>query len=565
MQNPIHIVWFKRDLRVHDHAPLQAACAAGPVLPLFCWEPAIWVGDDYAKQHQQFVTECLAELRQELQKLGLTLHVSNAGIVETLQSITAQIPVASLYSHEETGNAASYIVDKQVAIWCKTNHVLWQQTPQNGVVRALKNRNHWNAHWEKRMNAPIINAPSTNTIIHQDATSMRSFASIILPNVTMPIANGLDKPKRQRGGRKLGLEIFNSFLDGRAAKFRGGISSPLTAVTAGSRLSPYLAYGCLSMREVVQATRDRRTWANEVPHMFPSSLNAGLIGFESRLHWHCHFMQKLESEPEMEYENLHHAHDGMRDEALSDVESQRRLQAWTAGQTGWPLVDACMAMLRETGWVNFRMRAMLMSTASYLYWLHWRQSGLHLAREFLDYEPGIHWPQTQMQSGTTGINTLRIYNPVKQAQEQDPKGAFVRHWLPALKNVPDTWIFEPYLMPKVQQMQYGCLLDIDYPLPMIDIAQATRQARVNITTARKKEGVYSETQAVIKKHASRKGMMVSERDVNGEIVSRIKSGSSSGTGKSSTSQSSTSQLSISKTSPKKSKLMSINTKQQSLF
>ena len=250
--------------------------------------------------------------------------------------------------------------------------------------------------------------------------------------------------------------------------------------------------------------------------MFPASLNSGLIGFESRLHWHCHFMQKLESEPEMEFENLHHAHDNMRDEQLSDVESQRRLQLWCNGETGWPLVDACMAMLRETGWINFRMRAMLMSTASYLYWLHWRGSGLHLAREFLDYEPGIHWAQTQMQSGTTGINTLRIYSPIKQAQDQDPTGAFVRHWLPQLKNVPNTWIFEPYLMPKAQQLQYGCVLDKHYPSPIVNIQQARRSASSKIIAARKQLGAHDETQAIIKKHASRKGLRGGQRDVNGQ-------------------------------------------------
>lgn len=344
---------------------------------------------------------------------------------------------------------------------------------------------------------------------------------IALPFNHIPQAKGIDKPQRQRGGRSYRLSVMDSFLDGRAAKFRGGISSPLTAVSAGSRLSPYLAYGCLSMREVVQATRERRNWANQVPHLFPKNLNGGLIGFESRLHWHCHFMQKLESEPEMEFENLHHAHDGMRDETLADTESQLRLAAWSKGETGWPLIDACMAMLRETGWINFRMRAMLMSTASYLYWLHWRETGLHLAREFLDYEPGIHWAQTQMQSGTTGINTLRIYSPIKQAQDQDPTGAIVRHWLPALKNVPDSWIFEPYLMPKNLQKQYGCELEKHYPAPILDIAVAMREARAKITQARKQTGAFDETQAVIKKHASRKGMLGSVRDAKGqELVTK---------------------------------------------
>ena len=530
MSNPIHIVWFKRDLRVHDHAALFNACKAGPVLALFAWEPSVWAGEDYAMQHQQFIKECLLDLEKDLNRLGLKLLQCHTGIVDALNTIKKTRPIAAIYSHEETGNNASFAVDKAVAAWCKVNSTNWHEYPQNGVVRRLKSRNHWNKLWEQRINMSLLPQPA----------SAIPAEPIFLRDAIKICAHGEDKPRRQRGGRDNALEIFNSFLDGRAAKFRGGISSPLTAVTAGSRLSPYLAYGCLSMREVVQATRERQEWAKQVPHMFPKSLNAGLIGFESRLHWHCHFMQKLESEPEMEFENLHHAHDGMRDELLSDVESQRRLQAWAAGQTGWPLVDACMAMLRETGWINFRMRAMLMSTASYLYWLHWRGSGLHLAREFLDYEPGIHWSQTQMQSGTTGINTLRIYSPIKQAQDQDPTGAFVRHWLPALKHVPDTWIFQPYLMPKVQQLQYGCLLEKNYPAPIVDIALAVREARAKISAARRKLGTQAETQAVIKKHASRKGMLGSQRDKNGEII-------------------------FSNKLQKESKLLNVNSKQQELF
>lgn len=544
----MHIVWFKRDLRVHDHAPLVAACRSGAVLPLFCWEPLVWSSDDYVKQHEMFIAECLAELSQALKNIGLQLQISNVGIVETLQIIQSQTAIAGIYSHEETGNAATFTVDKNVAIWCKIHNVTWQEYTQNGVVRRLKNRNHWNQHWEQRMTAPLIHMPAIKSMLQQPISMRLAGHTFLLDTVAgvKMIIKGQDKPRRQRGGRSHALEIFNSFLDGRAAKFRGGISSPLSAVTAGSRLSPYLAYGCLSMKEVVQATRDRRTWAaqelanQKASHMFPKSLNAGLIGFESRLHWHCHFMQKLESEPEMELENLHHAHDDMRDEALSDIESQRRLQVWSKGETGWPLVDACMAMLRETGWINFRMRAMLMSTASYLYWLHWRGSGLHLAREFLDYEPGIHWPQTQMQSGTTGINTLRIYSPIKQAQDQDPTGAFVRHWLPALKHVPDSWVFEPHLMPKSLQLQYGCVLEKDYPAPIVDIALAMREAKAKIVSARQQKGAYDETLAVIKKHASRKGMLGSQRDKSGQIIS-------------------------SKRLQKKSKLLNANTKQQELF
>lgn len=502
MSTPIIIVWFKRDLRIVDHNPLASAVAKGAVLPLFCWEPSVWSGKDYAKQHQHFVMECLIELESSLQKIGLKLHISNAGIIETLNTIKSQVNIAAIYSHEETGNLATYEVDKSVAKWCESQTIKWLEMPQNGVIRRLKNRNEWSRLWEQRMAVPAQKLPTK---------------ALSSPLITMPVSQitsalGTDKNKRQKGGRSNALEVFNSFLDGRAAKFRGGISSPLTAVTTCSRISPYLSYGCLSMREVVQASRDRMTWVKEEPHIFPTGLTAGIIGFESRLHWHCHFMQKLESEPEIEFENMHHVHDEMRDELLADTESQRRLKIWSAGETGWPLVDACMAMLRETGWINFRMRAMLMSTASYLYWLHWRSPGLHLANEFLDYEPGIHWSQSQMQSGTTGINTLRIYNPIKQAQEQDPNGTFVRHWLPALKQVPDTWIFEPYLMPKSLQLKYGCLIDQVYPSPIVDIAKAIRKARLSISAARNKEGAYNEKQTIIKKHASRKNIQRYHKD-----------------------------------------------------
>jgi hypothetical protein len=123
--------------------------------------------------------------------------------------------------------------------------------------------------------------------------------------------------------------------------------------------------------------------------------------------------------------------------------------------------------------INFRMRAMLVSVAAYPLWLHWRPVGLWLARQFLDYEPGIHWPQMQMQSGTTGINVPRIYNPVKQARDHDPHGHFVRRWLPALRQVPDTWLFEPWRMPEAMQLRLGlrpastcrCLRSISTPRP----------------------------------------------------------------------------------------------------
>jgi deoxyribodipyrimidine photo-lyase len=258
------------------------------------------------------------------------------------------------------------------------------------------------------------------------------------------------------------------------------------------------------MREVVQRTRAH------LDHMPTQSgrHHAGLTAFISRLYWHCHFIQKLESEPAIEWQNMHRGYDGLRERDFNEA----HFEALKAARTGWPMVDACVVMLRETGWLNFRMRAMLVSVAAYPLWLHWRPVGEWLATQFLDYEPGIHWSQMQMQSGTTGINTTRVYNPIKQAQDQDPHGRFVRQWLPALQRVPDTWLFEPWLMPPALQEGLGVFVSSDrckdpgstLAQPVVDLVQATRTAKQLLHSRRQTDEVRAGKKAVIDKHASRK-------------------------------------------------------------
>jgi deoxyribodipyrimidine photo-lyase len=245
------------------------------------------------------------------------------------------------------------------------------------------------------------------------------------------------------------------------------------------------------MREVVQQTRAH------IAHLPPqaSRHRAGLTAFVSRLYWHCHFIQKLESEPAIEWRNMHRGYDDLREQDFN----QAYFEALKDARTGWPMVDACVTMLRETGWLNFRMRAMLVSVAAYPLWLHWRPVGEWLATQFLDYEPGIHWSQLQMQSGTTGINTTRVYNPIKQAQDHDPHGRFVRRWLPQMRDVPDTWLFEPWHMP-------AHLTPHQFAQPVVDLVTATREAKQRLHARRQNTDVKAGKKAVIDKHASRKTM-----------------------------------------------------------
>ncbi len=167
------------------------------------------------------------------------------------------------------------------------------------------------------------------------------------------------------------------------------------------------------------------------------------------------------------------------------------------------MVDASIRALELGGWINFRMRAMLMSFASYHLWLDWRPTSIELARLFLDYEPGIHYPQAQMQSGTTGINTLRIYSPAKQALDHDPTGAFIRRYVPELEPVPDEYLAEPHLMPPLLAKMIGFEIGRDYPEPIVDHRAAYRHARDRMDSVVQSEEGRQEARRVLLKHAGR--------------------------------------------------------------
>ena len=480
------LVWFKRDLRVHDHAPLVAALAHPQALAIFIIEPE-WLGSpDCDASHVDFALRCLTELRAALAERGLPLLVRVGSAVAVLDQLQREVAFRHLLSHEETGAGWSYARDRQVARWCTAIGVHWRQFQQHGVTRGSRNRTGWAKRWQARMDAPLqlLNGPFS-AALPLDQPDVPTLASLGLA----PHGKTL-----QTAGERAARRTLSSFVQERGMGYRKALSSPLSAETGCSRLSPHLAFGTISLRTVHQATE------LAIAHTPERALAYGLRGFSGRLRWHCHFMQKLEDEPEIEFHNFARVCDGLREDSFD----RQRFDAWCEGRTGYPMVDACMRSLRATGWLNFRMRAMLVSFASYHLWLHWRPTGLFLARQFLDYEPGIHWSQMQMQSGTTGINTLRIYSPSKQAQDQDPQGLFIRRWVPELAKVPLPYLTEPWKMDTSVQRVAACTIGADYPIPIVDDKAASKAAKDRMYGLRQTAQARKEAADVQNRHGSRK-------------------------------------------------------------
>ena len=479
------IVWFKRDLRIVDHAPLARACATGlPILTLHIVESSYWTLPDTSRRHWHFIHDSLCELQVALAQKGAPLIIRIGAVTEIFENLRYQFGAFELFSHEETGNDWTSKRDREVLAWCKSHGIAWQEFQSNGVVRRLVNRDHWADLRNASMRKLVIATPQKIHVLQGVATQ-----EIPTKDHLMFSTTGIGNV--QKGGRAQGLSVLESFLKERGSRYMQTISKPGVSARNCSRLSAHIAYGTLSIKEIEQSTHLKIKQLSQSHSDFNTSLIRNLEAFLSRLAWRCHFVQKLEQQPSIEFSCMHPAFEGMRENQFND----EYFKAWQEGKTGYPLVDACMRSLHQNGWITFRMRAMLVSFASYHLWLDWRQTAPFMAKLFTDYEPGIHYSQFQMQSGVTGINAVRIYNPIKQSIDQDPEGAFIKRYVPELGDVSKSWIHQPWRHPCPPK---------NYPKPLVDLEQATKYARDQISVYQKTERFRYEANMVKEKLASRK-------------------------------------------------------------
>lgn len=472
----INVVWFKRDLRLRDHLPLKLAIQTHlPIMLVYIEDTQVWQDCHYDQRHKNFVYESIEDINHQLRPFETTVHFFKGDTLNILKNIHSLNPIKTLFSYQEIGLNVSYSVDKKVQTWVENRKIKWQHIPYGAVFRGLKNRNKWARLWEKRIHSPTDDPDLSQAVWHNQQSHILSPA---LRDLAM-----------QPGGERRAWQVLHSFLSERGQRYHTHLSSPSLARHSCSRLSPYLAWGNISLKQAYHRvnTNVEKGWSQAI-----SALS-------SRLHWHCHFIQKFESECEMEHRPVNKAYYDYPYE--QGPVSQLKFHAWATGKTGIPLVDACMKALHNTGYVNFRMRAMLVSVLCHHLNVHWKLAAEHLATLFLDFEPGIHYPQIQMQAGVTGTNTIRIYNPLKQSKERDPNGIFIKKWLPQLAHLPDDWVHEPW---RYTSMDYAMenITPPDYPCPIVDLQASAAKARERLWAFRKRKAVYTESERILKRHTT---------------------------------------------------------------
>lgn len=475
----INVVWLKRDVRLHDHAPLKFAIEQEePVIFLYCFEPSQMNAPESDLRHWQFAYQGLVDIASQLGK-GRML-VLETEVINVLQVLRDHCEIGYLLSHQETGLEISYRRDQTIRSWCKNKGVLWKTFPRDGVRRNSSDRIDWQKDWDTYMNSP-----QENPDLRRLQTSPGVLTTI--PSAWRKISREIrtTNPNFQVGGERQALAWLKSFIQYRSKNYLRYLARPAHSQESCSRLSPFIAHGHISARRVYQETKGLA----ELP-------DKNIKQFHNRLWWRCHYIQKLETEFEIEKEHINRGFNALKKPYREDY-----FEAWSTGNTGFPMIDASMRCLSATGYINFRMRAMLATFWSFTLWQDWRYGATHLAKVFLDFEPGIHYPQFQMQAGMTGYHPLRIFNPIIQAKKYDDYGVFIRRWVPELKPLPDDLLATPWHVSALEEELYGFHLGKDYPQPIVSYDAATKAAKEKYWQFRNSEQVRVRLPELWKKHS----------------------------------------------------------------
>ena len=456
---------FHRNLRIEDNAALYNASLNQDYSSVFIFDKEYWSQSDRSVNQLKFVIDSLNELELELKKFNVNLYIFEGNLRDFASYMNQNHPNSNLHMNHTT--ETEYFSRNLKAL--KQNFSLnVNEYKDFGIQIKNQNRDCWASDWQNYMKSETYKIPLVS----------KKFKTMNLPKFS-EFKNYVNNYSAhiQKGGTLSGKGLLTSFLEKRCKGYSKKMSNPSDAVIACSRLSPHIAFGTLSIRNIYQELEK---------NINNSKYRWDLYSFKKRLHWHCHFIQKLETQPSLQHQSMHPDCDNLRKETDNEL-----IEKWITGNTGFPFVDACMLYLQKYGWINFRMRAMLMSFASYNLWQPWQKTSPLLASTFTDYEPGIHICQVQMQSGVTGINLPRIYSVTKQSLDQDPDASWIKEQIPDLRNIEKE---------KIHNAELGEL----YKEKIVDIKSSAKKARELVWQIRSNANFKSKAKVVYQLHGSRK-------------------------------------------------------------
>ncbi len=470
-------MWFRYDLRIKDNDALFEASKNQNCLLVFILDRGYLKLETTSDFHLNFLKDSLIDLNKNLKKkFNAKLNFFKGETIEILNFLINKHKITTIYSNKIFKGKYYNKLDNKIYSLLTEKGIDWVEKNQFGIQLDKRIRGKWSTDWYKFVNNPISHEIEGKSFIEYDYGGL---------------GLNFNHINCQKGGESNAFNCLNTFLNKRHKNYSKKMSSPLTAEDSCSRLSPHLSFGTISIKNIIKNIKNKEQ---------KNSDNISIHSFKKRLAWHCHFIQKLYDQPDIESENLHPLYNGLRENSFNfDY-----YESWKKGKTGFPFLDACMRFLNVKGWLNFRMRAMIVSFASYQLWLDWKKTSKFLAKKFTDYEPGIHYPQIQMQSGTTGINTIRMYSVIKQSYDQDPEGIFIKKWVPELRNLPDNLVHEPWKINFLEEKEYNFKVDKHYLRPIVDNKLRTKMAKDMVWSIRKKPEAKEISQQIVLQHASMK-------------------------------------------------------------
>lgn len=338
----INVVWFKRDLRLQDNeAIFNATQSNRRTLFLYVFEKSLINDPHYHQRHWNFIKQSITDINNDLNKFNSKVLAITSEVITVFNQLQNHYRINSVFSHQETGLLITYNRDKDFARYCRNNSINWIENNNNGVLRGLVNRDDWFEKWDNYMFSHQIK----NEFKPEKLISIQEIISLENQFKT----EDLETPENlnfQKGGTTTAWKYANTFFKSRYKNYMFHISKPALSRESTSRLSPYISWGCVSIRQIFQKSLEHKNKDNK----------KHLGAFISRLRWQAHFIQKFEMEHTMQEASVNKGYHKLK-KSIS-LEYQK---AWKEGKTGFPLIDASMRCLIETGFLNFRMRSMLVS------------------------------------------------------------------------------------------------------------------------------------------------------------------------------------------------------------